>query len=267
MEEVAQNHDSDEKVTRILEDETLSDMDKIKTLYQMGFNRKQLIEELGFSRSLVYRTLPVKPDKKGNEVQERFMPVTVKGTEVVTPEFIMQRLADGNNDWQLRLEGMMLLRAAQKMVREDVEIMKGQAEADAKLIEPVLKVMQEARAEQDAAAERAKQSSAGMAQEAAARAAAGVGAQIMPEVEAIKTQIMAKGENPMASMMMTLMMPSMQQAAQQLAGLFTKTQPGGGQPQPGTQPQAGQEQGNIQQQQQPWSSPNIEEHSIGEWEG
>ena len=77
----------------------------------------------------------------------------------------------------------------------------------------------------------------------------------MPEVEAIKTQIMSQGQNPMASMMMTLMMPSLQQAAQQFARLFGATQP------------AQSQTGGEEQPQQPWTPPTIEEHPIEEWEG
>lgn len=99
-------------------------------------------------------------------------PVVTRGTEVITPEGIMQTLSDGSKDWQLRLEGMMLLRAAQRMVMDDVEILKRQAEAEAKGIETAIRVMQEGREELKTAAERARESQMTMAHEAAEETAA-----------------------------------------------------------------------------------------------
>jgi len=99
-------------------------------------------------------------------------PVVTRGTEVITPEGIMQTLSDGSKDWQLRLEGMMLLRAAQRMVMDDVEILKRQAEAEAKGIETAIRVMQEGREELKTAAERARESQMTMAREAAEETAA-----------------------------------------------------------------------------------------------
>ena len=92
------------------------------------------------------------------------MPVTVKTTEVVTPEGIMQHLLDGSNDWKLRLEGMMLLRAAQKMVRDDVAIYDSLVAAQAKAIEGQLKILREAKSESE---------------EVALKAATGVGEQVI----------------------------------------------------------------------------------------
>lgn len=77
------------------------------------------------------------------------MPVTVKTTEVVTPEGIMQHLLDGSNDWKLRLEGMMLLRAAQKMNRDDVAIYDSLVTAQAKALEGQLKILREAKSESE----------------------------------------------------------------------------------------------------------------------
>lgn len=66
----------------------------------------------------------------------------------------------------------MLYRAAQLAVMDDVEIMKGQAEAQAKAIKPILDIMEKAREDMDAAAERARASTEEVAQAAAAGAAA-----------------------------------------------------------------------------------------------
>jgi len=173
MQEETQGEDRDhgEEVAAILENDQLSEADRVKALNDLGFSRKQLIEEFNFSRSLVYRVLPVKQEEGQDRADNMKMPVVVKGTEIITPEAIMHSLVDGSRDWELRLEGMMLLRAAQRMVMDDVQIMREQAKAEAELLKPVLEVMKEARAEQDAAAERARGSVAEAAQEAAARLA------------------------------------------------------------------------------------------------
>ncbi len=237
----------DAKVKGILSS-NLDEAEKIRQLFALGFSRRQLEKELGFPKATVYTTLPVKPEAE--PASSKAVPQT-KGYELmkigtkdmIPPEQALRdiRLQDG--DYKLGfVDGMGVLIMA---ARYNQILAASQAET----LSNQLKIMEEAR-----------KGSAEVAQEAAARAAASVGAQIMPEVEALKTQIAASGQNPMASMMMTLMMPSMQQAAQQLAGLFTKTQPG---VQPGTtgQPGTGGDQEPPQQ-----TIPNIEEHSIDEWE-
>ena len=95
------------------------------------------------------------------------MPAVVKKGDILSPEYIVQHLANGGNDRKTRIEGMMLLRAAQKMNREGAEIEILRAEAEAKRLEPLLKVLREGREELDAAAARAKGQSFEMAQEAA----------------------------------------------------------------------------------------------------
>jgi hypothetical protein len=80
-------------------------------------------------------------------------------------------LGDGDTGAAM-LKGMMMLRAAQLMVMNDVEIMKGQAEAQAAAIKPILDIMEKAREDMDAAAERARASTAEAAEAAAAGAAA-----------------------------------------------------------------------------------------------
>jgi hypothetical protein len=159
------------KVQVILDSGT-DDSEKIRQLHELGYTNVQLHKEFGFSKSLVYQVCPVKPEKKalGEEKHEENglrLPATLKagqGQEIITPEGILQTylLEDGDAGQQL-LKGFMLYRAAQLAVMNDVEIMKGQAEAQAKMVKPILDMMQETRKEQDAAAERAKASSAEIA--------------------------------------------------------------------------------------------------------
>lgn len=158
-----------EEVARILKDEDLSDAARVKALHELGFSRKQLMQDFNFSRSLVYDVLPVKADRKESKPNnDETLPTVLKGSEVITPEGIMQHLVDGSRDWELRLEGMYLLRAAQRMVMDDVQIMREMAKAEADAMKPVLQVMKEAREELDAAAERAKGSVIEVARETAA---------------------------------------------------------------------------------------------------
>ncbi|MBA7477659.1 hypothetical protein ES707_13073 [subsurface metagenome] len=215
---------------------------------------KEVVDEEGLDRvedqlkEEGYKVENIRPRKSERrqelKKQQKFTPV--KGTSSALPaEAIVENLpwpvdvnghVDGAFVAGMRYEALNVIRGirlAQELTKMGID----QAT-------PVIRMAQEMRAAEGKAAD-----------EAAMKAAAGVGAQIMPEVAALRTLIGSQGENPMASMMMTLMMPSMQQAAQKLAGLFGATQPGAtGQPQPG-----GEQPGA-------WSPPNIEEHSISEWE-
>jgi len=172
--------ENQDDVVQILEDDQLSDADKIRALSEAGFSRKQLVDEFDFSRSLVYRTLPVHAEAKdGGEKEDPRddgLPVLRKmgaGMDMVTPEAVLRRYMDGEDE-QRELRGMMKLRAAMLMVMDLVNILKGEAEADARRLEPILRLMQETRAEQDAAAQRAKGSSAEIAQQAAQEAVGSV---------------------------------------------------------------------------------------------
>ena len=160
----------EDKVVKILEDESLGESDKIKKLHALGFSNSGIIE-LGFKPATVYKALPVHPKGKVGETQDNgYLPSVLKtGTgQTITPEGIMRTylLQDGK-DGELMLKGMMLYRAAQLAVLTDVEIMKGQVDAQGKMLKPILDVMIETRKEQDAAAERARGSSHEIAQEAA----------------------------------------------------------------------------------------------------
>lgn len=213
---------------------------------------KEVVDEEGLDRvedqlkEEGYKVENIRPRKseRRQEVKKQQRAVVKTGAPL-SPEAIVELLpaptdVDGRVDGAfvagMRYEAMNVIRGI-RLAQELSKMAIDQAS-------PVIRMAQEMRAAEGKAAD-----------EAAMKAAAGVGAQIMPEVAALRTLIGSQGENPMASMMMTLMMPSMQQAAQKLAGLFGATQPGAGQPQPG-----GEQPGA-------WSPPHIEEHSINEWEG
>ena len=227
-------------------------MQKCLELLGKGYNRQQLLNDFDFSQPTVDRAI-AKFKKEGGTVvlasnqqpSERREIMKIGGRDIIPPEAVLDVIhlpADGQDVqvWRsgvLDGVGLLLLGARYSQLTSS---------AQAEMLANQIKIMEESR-----------KGSAEMAQEAAARAAAGVGAQIMPEVEALKAQIMSQGQNPMASLMMSMMAPSFQQAGQQLAGLFGATQPG--------QPQTG---GGQQPQQQAVSNPpSIDEHSIEEWEG
>ena len=79
----------------------------------------------------------------------------------------MRRYTDGSREDELELRGMMKLRGAMLMVLDLANIQERFASAEAKRLEPLLKVLKEGRAELDAAAARASGQSFQMAQEAA----------------------------------------------------------------------------------------------------
>ena len=222
---------------------------KIGQLHDLGYSNTQIHQDFGFKKSTVYKVCPVRPVKRGNdkplEVRKPgYALMKIGSKDMIPPEQALRdiRLQDG--DYKLGfVDGMGLLIMA---ARYNQLLAAGQAE----VLSNQLKIMEESR-----------KGSAEVAQEAAMRAAAGVGAQIMPEVEALKTQLAASGENPMATMMTTLMMPSFQKAGQQMAQLFMKTRPGV-QPEQPVQPET--ESG--QQPPPPGNLPNVEEHSRAEFE-
>jgi len=202
-------------------------MDNIRNLRQQGYTARQVKEEFGYARSTVDQVFAefIEPEGKAEgDDKEAGLPVTVKGTEIITPESIMQRLANGSSDWHLRLEGMLLLRAAQKMNRDDIEMVRMQAEADAKLIEPILKLMKETREEQDAAAARAKASSEEIADRTAYETASQLSqvisqnnARITDSINQVRQELSGKKDDPLSQLLG--MMQSMQQMSRCLAWL------------------------------------------------
>ncbi|MDD5501447.1 MAG: C2H2-type zinc finger protein [Candidatus Omnitrophica bacterium] len=233
-------------------------MENIRALMRRGYTPKQVKEQFGYARRTVDQVAAesIEPEGKPNDSNsESGLPVTVKGTEIITPESIMQRLANGSQDWHLRLEGMMLLRAAQKMNRDDIEMVRMQAEADAKLIEPILKLMKETREEQDAAAARAKASSEEIADRAAYETATQLSqvisqnnARITDSINQVRQEMSGKKDDPLSQLL------GMMQSMQQMAQMFGVAMPGMMQgPAPGGA-------------QQPWQPPAIKKHKLNETE-
>lgn len=205
--------------------EHVDEAEQIRDLLDKGYSPKQLRDEFDFNRETVRLEIKKRvPPENKDERGEELLPATLKKTEVITPEGIMQEyLVEDGVEGRAMLRGMMMLRAAQRMVMDDVEIMKGQAEADAAKLRPILKLMEETRKEQDAAAERAKASG----EEIAERAATGVAEAISPAFEGLRSAITASGSNPMMGMMTDIMGPY-------LKNMMSQFMPGGGGEQPTT---------------------------------
>jgi len=253
----AKNPDLQEKASAILEDSQATQVDKIRALHALGFSRKQLQDEFNFPTSTVYRALPVEPENKeeGKPSKETAVMLPAKlddRKQQIIPEYLMQHFVRLDDNRPLTpLEALILFQAARRSVMEDVSILGALVETQAKATEAQLKVLREAKGE-----------SAEIAQEAANRAAASVGAQMGAEIQALRGQIAALSPNPMAGMMTTLMQPSMQLAAQQLARMFMSTQPGT--PQPDQEGQGATQQTGPPTGQQGFVPPTVEVHSRDE---
>ncbi len=143
--------------------------EEIRYYIGQGYDFEQLTKVLGFNPRSVRREMAkvVPPASEQGENQDSSLPVTVKQTEVISPEAVLRRYMDGSYEDELELRGMMKLRASMLMVMELANIQKTMAEAEARRLEPLLKVLKESREELDAAAARARASSFEMAQEAA----------------------------------------------------------------------------------------------------
>ena len=181
--------------------------------------------------------------------------------EVISPEAVLnQYMGGGTPEEQLELRAIMKFRAAMLMVMDLVNVQKGNAEADARRMEPILRLMKETREEQDAAAARAKASS----QEIAEQAAQGVASQLFGAVSQSNAQVsgslaeikkMVGGQSSDPFTQLVGMMQSMQQMAQMF-----------GMPVPGMMPGGAAAAGSSGAQ-SPVERPPIERHSINELEG
>jgi len=170
-------------VTEPKVDDEPSQADQIRGYLKKGYSVDQLHDQFGFKESTIRQEVEKMVTPEGNQLVKKEdpkddgLPVMRKmggGMEVTTPEAVLRRYMSGSEQEQSELRGMMKLRAAMLMVMDLVNIQKAAAEADARRLEPVLRLMKETREEQDAAAARAKASSYEMAREAALEAVGGV---------------------------------------------------------------------------------------------
>ena len=179
VEDIQKEVDNDEQAG---EEPKSSVREQIEALLDEGYTPVQIQKEWGYDQRSVGRV--ARKRLKPEETQVPTLPMVLKaggGQEVISPEGILQGYLLGDGDagvWMFK--GMMLLRAAQLMNLTDVEIMKGQSDAQARAIAPILKIMEQAREDQDRAAERARAST----EEAAQAAAAGAAARAVQHIDA-----------------------------------------------------------------------------------
>ena len=177
--------------------------------------------------------------------------------EIMSPEAVLrQYMGGGTPEEQLELRAIMKFRAAMLMVMDLVNVQKGSAEADAKRMEPILRLMKETREEQDAAAQRAKASSEEIADRAAYETAGQLSqvisqnnTRITDSINQIRQAMGGKEENPLGQVLNSI------QSLQQMMGMFGISMPG----MPGAQgggPPADQ-----------WQPPSITHRKRNETEG
>ena len=236
--------------------------DTLVKLKQLEADSNTLLEEK--MREIIREELEHarRSEEEGEEADGRF-PMVRKmggGMEMIAPEAVLEQYMGGSTpEERMELRAIMKFRAAMLMVMDLVSIQKGSAEADAKRMEPILKLMKETREEQDAAAARAKAASEEIADRAAHETASQVygaisqsNAQTGSSLEQIRQLLTGKNDDPFSRLL------NMMQSMQQMAQMF-------GMPLPGMMPRAPY-QGSPLGGQQPMEAPPIERHSINELE-
>lgn len=226
-------------------------LEKVGELRQKGMTVVQIAKEAKKSKTTVNRAIAILKQREASSSNQSIsedrlreiiheelegietaggpkLPVvlkTGKGQEVISPEGIMQQylMGDGNHGAAM-FQGMMMLRAAQLMVLSDVEIMKGQAEAQAIAIKPILDIMEKAREDMDSAAERAKASTEEVALAAAAGAAARAAVHIDERFDQMAKQKVdiATVEDPFKG----LMARTLESALERIPGVMSGQKPG-----------------------------------------
>jgi len=149
------------------------------------------------------------------------------GMEMIAPEAVLRQYMGGTPEEELELRAIMKFRAAMLMVMDLVNVQKGSAEADAKRMEPILRLMKETREEQDAAAHRAKESNVEIADRAAYETATQLSqvisqnnARITDSINQIRQAMGGKEENPLGQVLNSM------QSMQQMMQMFGISMPG-----------------------------------------
>ena len=149
------------------------------------------------------------------------------GMEMIAPEAVLKQYMGGTPEGELELRAIMKFRAAMLMVMDLVNIQKGSAEADARRMEPILRLMKETREEQDAAARRAKESNMEIADRAAYETAGQLSqviaqnnAKITDSINQIRQAMGGKEENPLGQVLNSM------QSMQQMMQMFGVSMPG-----------------------------------------
>ncbi len=264
-------------------------IDEVKRRKEAGQSERQMATELNASRSKVRTALqslkvaeagdaPVPEDKLRAIIREELerartaeedevktsgeFPIIRKmggGMEMIAPEAVLKHYMGGTPEGEVELRAIMKFRAAMLMVMDLVNIQKGSAEADARRMEPILRLMKETREEQDAAAARAKASSEEIAERTAQSTASQLygaiaqnNTQLTNSIDQIKRMVGGQATDPFSQIV------SMMQSMQQMAQMF-------GMPLPGM-PVRGSAAAGAPGAQPPPEPPAIERHTAKEWE-
>ncbi|MDD5703439.1 MAG: hypothetical protein PHU23_15500, partial [Dehalococcoidales bacterium] len=153
--------------------------EEVKRRKAEGQSERQMAADLGVSRSKIRNTLQaIKTGESGDsampedklrsiirEELERAHPAESEesrsnnefpivrkagaGMELIAPEAVLKKYMGGTPEEEVELKAIMKFRAAMLMVMDLVNIQKGTAEADARRMEPILRLMKETREEQD----------------------------------------------------------------------------------------------------------------------
>ena len=259
-------------------------LQQVKELSEQGLSQRVIADRLGVKRNRVQTALKklqqpedskalVPVDQVRAIIQEEFrkareedkenegrFPMIRKwggGMETAASEAILEEYMGQTPEEQVELKAIMKFRAAMLMVMDLVNIQKGNAEADAERMMPILRLMKETREEQDAAAARAKSSSEDIADRAAHETAGQLlgalsqnNAQVNGSLEQIRQMLSGKSDDPFSRLL------NMMQSMQQMSQMF-------GMPMPGMMPGATGNQSGFQPPAEPHP---IEKHSISELE-
>ena len=257
-----------EKVTLVTEEP--SQAEQIRNYIKQGYTVKQMTSQFGFSETTIRQEIAKLVRPEGEPIEEKAKlqdgawPVIRKmggGVEAIAPEAVLRQYMGGTPQEEIELRAIMKFRAAMLMVMDMVNIQKGNAEADAKRMMPILSLMKETREEQDAAAARAKASSDDIADRAAQETAGHLlGAmgqnqsQLTGSLDQIRQMLSGKNDDPFSRMV------GMMQSMQQMSQMFGMPLPGGmGMPMGGLPGGSNAGAGPVE-------PPPIEKHSKEEWE-
>jgi hypothetical protein len=201
-------------------------MDRIRELSRKGYSPKQIKELFGYNPRTVDQVGEefIEPDVVPEKEKHNGFPVTRKsgsGQEMLNPEVILQSylLQDGDaGAWMFK--GMMLLRAAQLMNMDMMNMRKTDAEADAKRLEPLMRMIQTSREEMDAAAQRNQESMTEVAMKAGSQAGGMAMQHIDQRFDEFRHQKkdIADTPDPMKGMMARMMETVMNQLTGQMFG-------------------------------------------------
>jgi hypothetical protein len=196
----------------VVSEATPGEAEQIRSYWQQGYTFEQLTTELGFKPTTVRQVISKmihpkgKPETEKEEGKVPTLPLVLKDGkgEMISPEAVYYQLvADDGINGERDFRALMKWAASIEMVQRMTQIRKGEAEAFAETIKPMLDMMEKSRQELDAAAARAKESSIEIAEAAAAGAAARATMHVDQKFEELKKQKadIATVQDPMKGLM------------------------------------------------------------------